>query len=110
MDKPKFLGRRRLSLLEDISNDVCFSSVSVAELMIKSSIGKIHIDFDPIAYAKEAKLRLINFIPEEALILKDLPFHHKDPFDRMLICQAIHNDLYLMTDDEKFKQYQCKTI
>lgn len=110
LSKPEVLGRERLSLLEDVANDICLSSVSIAELMIKSSTGKIRIDFNPIFCAKEAKLKLIDFTAEEAILLKDLPFLHKDPFDRMLICQSIYNDLYLMTDDEKFKQYKCKIL
>ena len=46
----------------------------------------------------------------EAMVLGTLPFHHKDPFDRMLIAQALINRLSLMSDDSKFSQYGCKII
>jgi hypothetical protein len=46
----------------------------------------------------------------EAMFLGTLPFHHKDPFDRMLIAQALINRLSLMSDDSKFVQCECKII
>ncbi|MCP4179663.1 MAG: type II toxin-antitoxin system VapC family toxin [bacterium] len=110
LSRPSKISSDRLELLEHYSNNIYFSSVSIAELMIKSSIGKIKIDFDPVFYAKEAGLELIDFTPNEALLLKDLPFFHKDPFDRMLICQSIHNNYHLMSDDMKFRDYGCKLI
>jgi len=46
----------------------------------------------------------------DAMPLKGLPFHHKDPFDRMLIAQGISRDFTIMTHDAKFNQYECKLI
>lgn len=110
LSMPDKISSKRLDLLEHYSNNVYFSSVSIAELMIKSSIDKIKIDFDPILHAKKAGFELIDFTPSEALLLKNLPFFHKDPFDRMLICQSIYNNYYLMSDDIKFRDYDCKFI
>ncbi|MDX8405468.1 MAG: hypothetical protein R8K50_04880 [Mariprofundus sp.] len=42
--------------------------------------------------------------------MKDMPFHHKDPFDRMLIAQSNARGIPLMTDDGKFKLYDCKLL
>ena len=86
------------------------SSVSITELMIKSSIGKIEIDFNPIEIAQESGFELLDFSSEDALFLQEMPFHHKDPFDRMLISQAINRKFHLMSDDSKFKEYDCRLI
>jgi PIN domain nuclease of toxin-antitoxin system len=96
--------------LEDLSNTIYLSAVSVAELMIKASIGKIKIDFDPVAVAKESGFTLLDFSAEAALLLKDLPLHHKDPFDRMLVAQSIASRYPIMTEDYKIMQYDCRVV
>ena len=105
----KFDDSRRYELESQI-NEVFLSSISVAELMIKQSIGKIEINFNPVDMAKKMGLEMLNFSGDDAIVLGDLPFHHRDPFDRMLIAQAITNNLVLMSDDSKFLKYNCKTI
>jgi len=52
----------------------------------------------------------IDYSENDALPLQDLPFHHKDPFDRMLIAQSISRDYAIMSDDTKFSAYACKLI
>ncbi len=76
--------------------------------MIKSSIGKLEINFDPIEIAKQSGFELLDFLAEDTLALKELPFHHKDPFDRMLISQALNRKYALMTDDAKMAKYDCR--
>jgi len=78
--------------------------------MIKASLQKIRIEFDPVSLAKESGFELLAFSGEAALLLKDMPFHHKDPFDRMLIAQSITDNYPLMTDDPKIKRYNCQVI
>ena len=62
-------------------------SISVAEMMIKSSIGKLEVDYDPVEMVEKSGLKFVDFNAEDAVLLKSLPMHHKDPFDRMLISQ-----------------------
>ena len=107
---PDKIGRANLKLLENVSNTLFLSSVSIAELMIKSSIGKLNIDFNPKEMAVKSGCELLDFTSDDALLLKDMPFHHKDPFDRMLIAQANSNDYYIMSNDLKFKNYNCRLI
>ncbi len=95
---------------ERLTNTVYLSAISVAELMIKASIGKLEINFDPAAIALETGFQLLDFSAADALLLKTLPFHHKDPFDRMLITQAVTNKYTIMTDDAKFSRYDCKLM
>lgn len=107
---PEKLNEKRRYELESPANEVFLSSMSVTELMIKHSIGKIDINFDPLEMAQKMGLEILDFSGPDALFLKELPFYHKDPFDRMIIAQAINGELKLMSDDSKFKPYQCKII
>lgn len=96
--------------IETRANHVFVSSISVAEIMIKASIGKIEVDFDPLDIALRSGFEILDFKAEDALLQKDMPFHHKDPFDRMLIAQGMSNHLYIMTDDDKFRFYDCRLV
>jgi len=107
---PEKLSEIRKYELESPANEVFLSAISIAELMIKKSIGKIEINFDPINLAKKMGLEILDFSENDAVLLGNLPFYHKDPFDRMLISQSIANKLNLMTDDSKLSQYNCKII
>lgn len=108
-DSSKLIDSKR-SVLEDLSNTIYVSAVSIAELMIKASLKKLQIDFDPVAIAKESGFALLDFNGEAALLLKDMPFHHKDPFDRMLIVQSISNNYPIMTEDPKISLYDCRVL
>lgn len=98
------------SALEDLSNTIYVSAVTVAELMIKASIGKLQIDFNPLELAEESGFTLLDFSAEAALLLKEMPFHHKDPFDRMLIAQSLTDNFPLMTEDPKIAMYDCHVL
>lgn len=108
-DSSKLIDSKR-SVLEDLSNTIYVSAVSIAELMIKASLKKLQIDFDSVAIAKESGFALLDFNGEAALLLKDMPFHHKDPFDRMLIAQSISNNYPIMTEDPKISLYDCRVL
>ena len=84
--------------------------MSFAKLMIKHSIGKINIDFDPLMMAEKSGIEIMNFSGADAVLLGAMPFHHKGPFDRMIIAQALTNKCPIMTDDLKFMKYECKVL
>ena len=73
--------------------------------MIKSSIGKLALNFDPIQAAIDSGLNLLPYHAIDAVALADLPFHHKDPFDRMLIAQAQTQNMQIMSSDTVFGLY-----
>ncbi len=89
------------------------SVISVAEAAIKNALGKLYlppaIERAPAAgfreAAEDAGFRWLPLEPEHAAILRDLPLHHRDPFDRLLICQAMAEDLILVSDDRAFPLY-----
>lgn len=107
---PEKINRKRRYELESPANEIILSAMSIAELMIKSSIGKINIEFDPIEMAKKMQVEILDFSGTHAMALGKLPFHHKDPFDRMILVQAIVNKIALMSDDSKFLKYNCNII
>jgi PIN domain nuclease of toxin-antitoxin system len=107
---PDRLKQKRHDDLVSPANEVFLSSMSIAELMIKHSIGKINIEFDPLEMAQEMGLEVLDFSGSDAMVLGELPLHHKDPFDQMLIAQSLTNKLSLMSDDTKFLKYDCKII
>ncbi len=110
ISNPSRLDKIHKQKIETPTNIIYISSVSIAELMIKSSIGKLEVNFDPITIAKKSGFELLDFSAEDALALKELPFHHTDPFDRMLISQALNRKYSLMTDDSKIAQYNCRLV
>jgi len=110
ISEPEKIAAAKRTELESPANTVYVSSVSIVELMIKSSLGKLQVNFDPVEIAGQSGFELLDFSAEDALPLNDMPFHHKDPFDRMLIAQSQARGLPVMTDDGKFALYDCKLI
>lgn len=107
---PEQLGDERRDLIEDPTNSVLVSAVSVAEVAIKASVGKLGFDGNLVALAEEAGFEWISFSPSEAMRLQALPFRNRDPFDRMLVCQALEREIPIVTDDQKIPQYDCPTL
>ena len=110
LSDPYRINDAKREALEDLLNTIYVSAVTIAELMIKASVGKLKIDFDPVAMAKESGFMLLDFSSEAALLLKNMPFHHRDPFDRMLIAQSITDNYPIMTEDPKIALYNCRVI
>ncbi len=104
------------SLKKDAKNtileaEICYvSSISLAEIEIKKSIGKLEMADDYIANILESGFEPLHYRFEDAGLLGKLPFHHRDPFDRMLITQAISNNLTLLTSDQILKNYDLPVI
>lgn len=101
-------GARELWTNED--NMFYLSAVSIWEIARKHNRGKLDLP-GPLkdVLLREMSSRAINgiaFTVQASLRSAGLPFHHKDPFDRMLICQALTNDLIILTPDEHFRKYE----
>ncbi len=90
------------------------SSVSVWEIIVKNGIGKLPLPLPAEEFIASQRIKhKIETLPltEKAVFhLAKLPQHHKDPFDRMLICQAIEHDLTILTSDGLIVQYPVKTV
>jgi PIN domain nuclease of toxin-antitoxin system len=90
------------------------SIVSLWELSIKISIGKLRTIGSSISYFRdECREHQIEIIPlkiEHILRAESLPLHHRDPFDRLLIAQALEENLTVLTHDAEFGRYPVKVI
>ncbi len=107
-------GDARLSaslkqLICDLDNEVYLSVVSIWEVIIKHGLGKLPLPEPPEIYLpKQRRLHLIESLPlDEASVtqLSKLPPLHRDPFNRMLICQAIKHNLMIATVDDAIRAY-----
>ncbi|MBP6822438.1 MAG: type II toxin-antitoxin system VapC family toxin [Acidobacteria bacterium] len=100
--------------IEAETNEVFLSTVSVWEIAIKYQLNRLPLPKPPSVYIPEQRaLNRIQSLPLDetsAAHLQQLPSHHSDPFDRMLICQAITHDLMLVSVDAKIQQYSVKLM
>ena len=110
LSEPNRLSQKQVIAMEDPTNTVYVSSISITEIAIKASLGKLELVFDPLDAAEKSGFEMLDFSAKDALILKDLPFHHRDPFDRMLITQAISRKLMIATQDSIIDQYDCQAL
>ena len=110
LSEPNRLSQKQVIAMEDPTNTVYVSSISITEIAIKSSLGKLELVFDPLDAAEKSGFEMLDFSAKDALLLKDLPFHHRDPFDRMLITQAISRKLMIATQDSIIDQYDCQIL
>ena len=108
--EPHRIPEKKREEIESPANIVYVSSISMAEIMVKASLGKLTVDFDPVEEAGKCGFELLDFSGRDALHLGKLPFHHRDPFDRMLISQSLATNTPIMTEDSKFRLYDCRTI
>lgn len=104
-------GRLRGSkaLIEDGSNELLLSAVSSWEIAIKHSIGRLPLPEPPTMYVpsriKSSGVTPLAISHAHALQAAELPLHHRDPFDRLLIGQAISLQIALITADSAFAAY-----
>jgi PIN domain nuclease of toxin-antitoxin system len=104
----KQLGKIASALLSDPANEVLFSTASIWEVSVKFGLGR-----DPDMIAPEvfrrgllaAGFRELAITSEHAIAAGSLPHHHEDPFDRMLVAQALAEGVILLTNDKKLALY-----
>lgn len=102
-------ARRRI---ESVRDEKWLSIASVWEIAIKLSLGKLDLR-DPLAQVvergtRESGILLLSVTKADAIRVASLPWHHRDPFDRMLAAQAIEHDLTLLTGDVRFDAYELR--
>ncbi|MDW7709364.1 MAG: type II toxin-antitoxin system VapC family toxin [Deferrisomatales bacterium] len=108
-DAPDLSGEARVAI-EDEDNLVFVSVASIWEIRIKQALGKLEIppDFKEVLNAQP--LLFLDITADHAHAVGDLPHHHRDPFDRMLIAQAVVERLTLVTHDDRFGDYAVAVI
>ncbi len=112
---PRHIPHTVRSVYSATENTIYLSAVSAWEIAIKHQVGKLRLPNDmlPIDYVKEARRRhrieTVALDEESSAILNKMPDIHRDPFDRMLICQAIANQMTILTPDPLIMQYPVLT-
>lgn len=99
-----------LVALERPDASVIGSAVNIWEIAIKRSIGKLDAPDDLIERADEAGAELLPVTPRHALATGELPYHHRDPFDRLLIAQARLENCVIVTGDRAFLAYDVPVV
>lgn len=108
------LSPTAIRLCEDGNNDLFLSIVSLWEMQLKIQLGKLQFKL-PLNDLIEAQqringLRLLPIRPQHIYALSQLPFHHKDPFDRLLVAQAITESLPLISADPTLSAYRAQIL
>lgn len=107
VESPELLSRRAISSLRNPDNIREISSISLAEIAIKSSAGKLKLSVGMLRQAiEDLNLRVLPYTARHAFELFALDLHHKDPFDRQIIAQALSEQIPIVTSDEKFHLYK----
>lgn len=109
----KQLSSKAKTLINDLSNECFLSIASVWEIGIKTSIGKLElrVNFTGLAdFMATNRIVLLLIAFRHIQRLQSLPFHHRDPFDRLLIAQAFAERLTLISRDGFFQQYDVPLI
>ena len=105
------LGRRARELVEDPGNDVLISVVSLWEIAVKTRIGKLRADIGEITGAVQQEgFTLLDIAMTHLLTLAGLPMHHRDPFDHLLIAQAITEDATFISEDRNTALYPVRIV
>ena len=111
-DSPE-LSNKAKNLFKDPDNEVYLSVASAWEIIVKHNLGKLPLPEPPhkFIYKWRTRHQIASLSLDEASVLQlsRLPEYHKDPFDRILICQAIANSLVILTPDNHITQYPVRT-
>ena len=111
-DSPRLKAAAK-KLIQAPQNDVFVSAASVWEIAIKHSLGRGDMPISgetALGYFRAAGYRLLSVAPEHAAAVETLPPHHADPFDRLLIAQALTEPLRLLTHDATVASYSDSAV
>ncbi len=107
VESPESLSKRARAALENPANILELSAISISEIAIKNSRGKLRLSENLTRQAVEAlDLRILPYTAEHALGLFTLPPHHSDPFDRQIVAQALAENIPVVTCDHAFELYR----
>ncbi len=110
LNEPDKLSNSAKKILLEGNPNVLVSAATIWELSIKSANKKITITNDWLKAINESGFRNLDITLHHAKLAGQLPHYHKDPFDRMLVAQAICEDFYLLTHDKMLKKYEAKIL
>jgi PIN domain nuclease of toxin-antitoxin system len=111
---PDRLRDESRAIIQEIRNSILFSAASAWEIAIKHRLGKLQLPEAPASYVPD-RMRRSGTSPlpvdhAHTLRTAELPDHHRDPFDRLLVAQAQLLDLTIITADEQFSAYDVAVV
>ncbi len=107
---PRRVGREVRMVLEDPINGVAASAASAWEIAVKASLGRLRAPDDLEAELTREGISPLEISLSDALQAGALPRHHNDPFDRMLVAQALSRDMTLVTRDAMLERYDVRIL
>ncbi|WP_036484744.1 type II toxin-antitoxin system VapC family toxin [Myxosarcina sp. GI1] len=114
LTEPKRLGKQAQSMLKNRNNQLYLSAASSWEISIKAGLGKLPLPETPDIHIPSRMMELtilpLNIEHHHTFKVFSLPLHHRDPFDRILIAQAIAENFYLISADEQFRSYSLNLL
>ena len=113
VDDPRLSDPARACAAES-ENQLLLSVASVWEMAIKKSLGRLELAVSLPEFLKDQLAALVTQLldirSEHALLVEGLPFHHRDPFDRLLVAQAIRENLIVIGADRSFDKYAVRRL
>ena len=104
---PDRLSRKARTVMRDPANQRELSVISLAEIAMKNAAGKLNLSReDAMEALSRLQVSMLPYAEAQVFELMTLPVHHRDPFDRMLIAQALAEDVPVMTCDKEFRKYK----
>jgi PIN domain nuclease of toxin-antitoxin system len=104
-------SRKARAIVEDENTERLISAISITEIAMKVNRGKLALTEAIMNQAlTDLSASLLPYDHRQARHLFNLPYHHRDPFDRMLICAALAESVPIVTSDRIFRRYECLTI
>ena len=105
-ESPDRLSKRASTALRNRDNVLEVSSISLTEIAIKASTGKLVFSEETVRQVlKELEIRILAYTADHAFQFFGLPLHHRDPFDRQIISQALCENIAIVTPDREFGRY-----
>jgi PIN domain nuclease of toxin-antitoxin system len=110
LDDPKQLSRAARRAIQDGANPVYISAAVAWEITIKKALGKLDAPDDLEDVIEANRFLPLPITIPHALAVRSLPHHHRDPFDRILIAQALHEGFRLVNRDSEIAKYPVPQI
>lgn len=105
LDEPHRLNDRVRAVLDDLDNELFVTTVSLVEIAIKVGTGRLAMPPDLLSRLRGFGCELLQVEASHAMRMAQLPLIHRDPFDRLIVAQAMVEDLILVTSDRLLPSY-----
>lgn len=110
LEDPKLIAKVPRSIIENIANEVFYSVACLWEIGIKKKTGKLSIEDNYEFLIEEQSFQHLDINKNHVRRVSELELHHRDPFDRIIIAQAISENLSIVTSDTTFEKYPVNII